>query len=176
MLYERDRHTVPMKSNEICINFPEAITANPVADLRGAQGTPHRVQILSISCSFWENLAKSYVGVPPPRRVGAPSSGKSWIRHWNPQKLVNGGSRISQRRVTPTCYLAKFTKNCMKMKKSGPREGGMGTRPKFVCVDPPLVVLMWMRIPVADSPTDQNFLNFIQFFANLYAGVPLLEG
>ena len=35
---------------------------------------PPRVQILSISCSFWENLAKSY--------VGAPSSGKSWIRHW----------------------------------------------------------------------------------------------
>ena len=32
-----------------------------------------RIQILSISCSFWEKLAKSY--------VGAPSSGKSWIRH-----------------------------------------------------------------------------------------------
>ena len=29
---------------------------------------------------FWENLAKSYVGAPP-RGVGAPSSGKSWIRH-----------------------------------------------------------------------------------------------
>ena len=37
------------------------------------------VQILSISCSFWENLPKSYVGAP--RRVGAPFSGKSWIRH-----------------------------------------------------------------------------------------------
>ena len=36
-----------------------------VADLRGARGmrTP-LVQILSISCSFWENLAKSYVGAP----------------------------------------------------------------------------------------------------------------
>ena len=46
-----------------------------VADLRGARGTrAPRAQILSISCSFWENLAKSY--------VGAPSSGKSWIRHW----------------------------------------------------------------------------------------------
>ena len=42
---------------------------------------PLEVQILSISCSFWENLAKSYVGAPP-WRVGAPSSGKSWIRHW----------------------------------------------------------------------------------------------
>ena len=40
---------------------------------------PPGVQILSISCSFWENLAKSYVGAP--WRVGAPSSGKSWIRH-----------------------------------------------------------------------------------------------
>ena len=27
--------------------------------------TTFRVQILSISCKFWENLAKSYVGVPP---------------------------------------------------------------------------------------------------------------
>ena len=32
-----------------------------------------------ISSSFWKNLAKTYVGVPP--RVGAPTSGKSWIRH-----------------------------------------------------------------------------------------------
>ena len=29
------------------------------------QGAPLGVQILSISCSFWENLAKSYVGVLP---------------------------------------------------------------------------------------------------------------
>ena len=34
-----------------------------VADLRGA---PSGVQILSISCSFWENLAKSHVGAYPP--------------------------------------------------------------------------------------------------------------
>ena len=26
---------------------------------------PLGAQILSISCSFWENLAKSYVGAPP---------------------------------------------------------------------------------------------------------------
>ena len=42
---------------------------------------PPGVQILSISCSFREKLAKSYVGAPPPRGVGTPSSGKSWIRH-----------------------------------------------------------------------------------------------
>ena len=38
-----------------------------MADLRGARGTraPPGVQILSISCSFWGNLAKSYVGAPP---------------------------------------------------------------------------------------------------------------
>ena len=38
------------------------------------------VKVLSISCSFWANLTKSYVGAP--WRVGAPTSGKSWIRHW----------------------------------------------------------------------------------------------
>ena len=38
-----------------------------MADLRGARGrrAPLGVEILSISCSFWENLAKSYVGTPP---------------------------------------------------------------------------------------------------------------
>ena len=37
-----------------------------VADLRGAQGTlaPPGAQILSISCIFLENMAKSYVGAP----------------------------------------------------------------------------------------------------------------
>ena len=58
-----------------------------VADLRGrgcvGRASPLGVQILSISCSFWENLAKSYVGAPPPhRRVGARTLEKSWIRHW----------------------------------------------------------------------------------------------
>ena len=45
----------------------------------GARDAPRGAQILSISCSFWENMAKSYVGTP--RGVGAPFSGKSWIRH-----------------------------------------------------------------------------------------------
>ena len=44
---------------------------------------PPGVKILSISCSFWENLVKLYVGAP--RGVGAPSSGKSWIRHCKQQ-------------------------------------------------------------------------------------------
>ena len=42
---------------------------------------PPGFQTLSISCSFRENLAEWYVGAPPPRGVGAPTSGKSWIRH-----------------------------------------------------------------------------------------------
>ena len=40
----------------------------PVADLHSKildARPPLGVQILSISCSFWENLAKSYVGAPP---------------------------------------------------------------------------------------------------------------
>ena len=38
-----------------------------MADLGGREGRmpPLGTQILSISCSFWENLAKSYVGAPP---------------------------------------------------------------------------------------------------------------
>ena len=40
---------------------------------------PLWVQILSISRSFWENVANMYVGTP--WMVGALTSGKSWIRH-----------------------------------------------------------------------------------------------
>ena len=42
----------------------------------GARGmrTPLGAQILSILCSFWENLAKSYVCAPP-WGVGAPPRG-----------------------------------------------------------------------------------------------------
>ena len=52
-----------------------------LADLGGGvrdARPPLGVQILSISCSFRENLACSR----PPWRVHAPPSGKSWIRHW----------------------------------------------------------------------------------------------
>ena len=45
---------------------------------------PLGVQILSISCSFRENLACSR----PPWRVHAPPSGKSWIRHWHPTVML----------------------------------------------------------------------------------------
>ena len=47
---------------------------------------PLGVQILSISCSFRENLACSR----PPWRVHAPPSGKSWIRHCVVTELVTG--------------------------------------------------------------------------------------
>ena len=40
-------------------------TVFTVADLRLARGTPPGAQILSMSCSFWENLAKTYIGAPP---------------------------------------------------------------------------------------------------------------
>ena len=46
-----------------------------MADLRGCEGRePHLgAQILSISCSFWGNLAKTYVGAPYPPQ-GNPGS------------------------------------------------------------------------------------------------------
>ena len=47
-----------------------------MADLRGgARDAPPGAQILSISCSFGENLAKSYVGAP--RGVGRPLFGET---------------------------------------------------------------------------------------------------
>ena len=50
-----------------------------VANLRGARGTPPRgpkfFQFHAVFGKIWENR------MLPPRGVGAPSSGKSWIRH-----------------------------------------------------------------------------------------------
>ena len=74
--------------------------AKPVADLRGARGTPPRFQILSISCSFWENLSKSYNCMlappgeltPPPR--GNPGSATVNIE-LTPQDHRNSWSAIA---------------------------------------------------------------------------------
>ena len=69
------RHTVKILSTEMSIK--------PVADLRGEREgrasqprSPNSFNFMQ----FLENLAKSYVGAAP-WGVGAPSSGKSWIRH-----------------------------------------------------------------------------------------------
>ena len=51
----------------------------------GVRGTrpPPGAQILSIACSFWENLAKSYVGAPPgelaPPPRGNPGSATVYV-------------------------------------------------------------------------------------------------
>ena len=42
------------------------VTRSPKHCSGGSKGgAPPWIQILSISCSFWENLAKSYAGAPP---------------------------------------------------------------------------------------------------------------
>ena len=53
--------------------------------------------------------------------------------------LVSGGSRISPRWGRQHMILPNFPKNCMTLKEFGP--GGEGARPKFYCVDPPLLVV-----------------------------------
>ena len=72
--------------------FQAQYTLYALADLGGGvrdARPPLGVQILSISCSFRENLACSR----PPWRVHAPPSGKSWIRHWyvNKQFIISHG-------------------------------------------------------------------------------------
>ena len=60
---------------------------------------PPGVQILSIPCSFWEDLAKSYVGVP--------TSGKSWIRHCTlTQESKNRFEKLEWRLLLKEAYLA----------------------------------------------------------------------
>ena len=72
-------HPTGMQS---CLN---KILTSSVADLRSALGTsplPLDPNSFNFMQFFWEFLAKSYVGAPLPTwRVGAPTSGESWIRH-----------------------------------------------------------------------------------------------
>ena len=113
-----------------------------VADLGGVKEPPLRPKIFSISCSFSQNLAKSYVGATPP----PPVSWRPLLRgildptlqihklyrntrlYWLMTKMgCSGGSRIFPREApTPnvgvlTYYFANFlAENCMKMKEFWP--------------------------------------------------------
>ena len=81
---------------------------------------PRRVKILSISCSFGDILAKSYVGTP--RKVGAPTEGKSWIRHCqgsdpngsqNANNLpVNVDRKVLRNSERNNCLQCKFQISC----------------------------------------------------------------
>ena len=68
---------------------------------REGRTPPLGVQILSISCSFRENLACSR----PPWRVHAPPSGKSWIRHCFPLVFIHvqRPSRFNKKKDVKTC-------------------------------------------------------------------------
>ena len=48
----------------------------------GSKGGAAGDQILSISCSFWENLAKLYVGAPPPNPRGNHRSATGCFYPW----------------------------------------------------------------------------------------------
>ena len=57
------------KTQETARNCEAGGFMNSAANSGGFKGG---AQIVSISCSFRENFAKSYVGAPPPPGVGAP--------------------------------------------------------------------------------------------------------
>ena len=56
------------------------------------QGHPPPAKMSPFPCSFQEKLGKWWIA--PPLMVGAPLSGKSWIRHWF--ALVFGCNEISK--------------------------------------------------------------------------------
>ena len=74
---------------------PSQQATRPVADLGGAPGaSPIWPKIFSISCSFSENLTKSYVGTP---------------RGWAPPPTGNPGSAPADHFTTLWDYLNKGT-------------------------------------------------------------------
>ena len=65
--------------------------AKPMADLHSkildARPPPWGSKFFQFHAVFGE-IWQNRMLAPPPRRVGAPSSGKSWIRHWKPSLTV----------------------------------------------------------------------------------------
>ena len=79
-LNDKDSDPSPTVKSGSYFVFKLSIPTCSGGSKEGGEGRAPWVQILSISCTFWVNLAKSsYLG--PPCRVGAPTSRKSWIRH-----------------------------------------------------------------------------------------------
>ena len=83
------------KNSRYLWSCTEWLLADSWICIRGSKGGGARevtspVEILSISCSFWEHLAKLCIcaPLPLPWGVGAPTSWKSWIRHWFVHKYV----------------------------------------------------------------------------------------
>ena len=81
---------------------------------------PPGVQILTISCSFWEILAKSYVGAPPPsRELASPPRGNpgsatveftiSSVANLGFPRREGGGKPLSLARKPNFCKI--FTEN-----------------------------------------------------------------
>ena len=66
--------------------YPSPLATNICSGMRGTCA-PLGVQILLILCSFWENLAKSYVGAPPrelaPPPRGNPGSATDLVVMWS---------------------------------------------------------------------------------------------
>ena len=98
-------------SVSVGVNTTVGEPALPLADLRGHEERPP-VQILSISCSFCENRMLLL-----PRRVGTPTSVKSWIRNClhfpkNPWKLRNIWSVWLRRFPWNNHYETPITKIC----------------------------------------------------------------
>ena len=89
-----------------CLNFLVNTETSDGSKGRDAPPPIPRVQILSISCSFWGNLAKPYVGAP--LESLRPISGKSWIRHWKLVHTSNCPCCMSINHNNRHCYCKKL--------------------------------------------------------------------
>ena len=93
------------------------------------------VQILSISCSFWENLAKSYVGAPPPELAPPPreNPGSATNNYW--EKAVNKLHCNDTPQLKPLQLIfrtpceTRMHSSTMRTACSSRRHGGVSTPP-----------------------------------------------
>ena len=110
-----------------------------MADLRGREGRVHSWGPNSFN--FMQFLGKfSKIVCWRPRAVGAPSLGKSWIRHCRATFLVyrhvlfSRGRGANPPEGTPTYDFAKISEKLHGIEKNWTLEA----HPKFYYIDPPL--------------------------------------
>ena len=78
---------------------------------------PLGVQILSFSCSFWQNKLQYNRLAHPILGVSAQPSGKSWIRHCQRLQIRYHGMLVNS--DGNVCYYAKCVGKCKQIRKIG---------------------------------------------------------
>ena len=137
------------------------------------------VQILSISCSFWENLAKSYVGAPPGSwrpLLGEILDPPLNVKHMYPQSALpnqHSGHKLNAEYISEDSINQFFCKRNINVTESPPPPPEMATAANIsILLECILVFFFQRKFQNMSSGTRtplcvQFFFIFMQFSAKI---------